>query len=155
MYERLISANNTSKQIIERRLIFVLTHSPGLIASAPTYSVFTVKAAWESDDGQLLPVGDPDNFAELFSDLGLARRDLLQSRYLLLVEGADDEKRLRMVLPEEVSGAKVVVAGGRDGVLRAADALQKIEVETPWLAIIDRDFMTPAQVRGAEQNPNV
>lgn len=128
--------------IASRGQMLVVTHSLGLISSSPSENVVVVRPAWETAGNQLQRVSDLDDHAEVLADLGLARRELFQANYLLVVEGPDDEKRLRMLLPDEIAAARVVVAGGRHSVLRTADALRGLNVGVPWICVIDRDFLT-------------
>ncbi|NED94784.1 AAA family ATPase [Phytoactinopolyspora alkaliphila] len=127
--------------VASRGQIIVVTHSPSLISASPSENVLIVRPAWESAENQAQRVADIDDESEVLSDLGITRRDLFQANYLLVVEGPDDEKRLRMLCPGEIAGAEVVVAGGRDAVLRTADTLRSLEVGVPWICVIDRDFL--------------
>lgn len=127
--------------IASRGQILVVTHAPGLISASPSENVIVVHPAWTEHENQLQRVSDEDEQADVLADLGLTRRDLFQANYLLMVEGPTDEKRLRMLLPDELAGAKVVVAGSRDAVLRTAQSLRGLEVGIPWICVIDRDFL--------------
>ncbi len=131
--------------IADRGQIIVVTHAPALISSASSESVVVVRSAWEAVGNQLQRVSDADDHADLLADLGLAKRDFFQANFLLIVEGPDDEKRLRMLLPNEIGGAKVVVAGGREAVLKTSDALRGLDVGIPWMCVIDRDYLTDAE----------
>lgn len=141
-----LAALRAMTAIADRGQLFVVTHSPGIISSSPAEQVVVVEPAWLADANQLQPVSDVDGQADLLSALGLASRDLLQTNYLLIVEGPDDEKRLRMLLPTELAGAKIVTAGGVERALSMAASLRGLDIGVPWLCVIDRDFMTPDEV---------
>lgn len=131
--------------IAGRGQILVVTHAPGLISSSPSEAVVIVHPAWSGFDNQLQLASRADPNADILAELGLSRRDLFQANFLLVVEGPDDEKRLRMLFPDELAGARVLVAGGRVSALRSAETLRKFDLGMPWLCVIDRDFLTDSE----------
>ncbi|MDC7805142.1 AAA family ATPase [Sphingomonas sp. BLCC-B65] len=150
-----LAALNAMSSIADRGQAIVVTHSAPVISSSAPASVVIVNAAWSSANNQLQRATDGDDHADLLAELGLSRRDMLQANYLLVVEGASDEKRLRMLIPEEIAGARVVIAGGRAGTLNAASALRGLRLEIPWLAVVDRDFLSPEEVESIEDSGGV
>ncbi|PPH37915.1 hypothetical protein C5C53_06000 [Rathayibacter sp. AY1E3] len=133
-------------EVADRGQILVVTHSPALIASAAPQDVLVVNAAWKTDGNQISSVVDDDQQADVLLDLGIARRDLIQADMLIVVEGGDDERRIKMLFPEEVAGARFLVAGSRYGVLQAAATLRRLHLEMPWICVIDRDFSDEDEV---------
>lgn len=141
-----LAALRAMSAIADRGQLLVVTHSPGIISSSPADQVLVVQPAWNAVSNQLQRVSDLENQTDLLADLGLTSRDLLQTNYLLVVEGPDDEKRLRMLLPNELAGAKVITAGGVDAVLGMASSLRGLDIGVPWLCVVDRDFMSADEV---------
>ncbi|MGR6900919.1 ATP-dependent nuclease [Glutamicibacter sp. BSL13] len=141
--------------VSERSQILVVTHSPGIIAATPAQSVVTVRAAWEAEKNQIERLESVDEQVELLADLGITQKELYQSSFLLVLEGPHDEKRLQMLLPDEMAAATVIVAGGRDAALKTADALQNLEFRTPWLCVVDRDFLSDCEVDSLTKDKNI
>ncbi|TFH72953.1 ATP-binding protein [Cellulomonas sp. HD19AZ1] len=138
-----------------RGQVFVVTHSPTLIGGAAPDDVLVVQPAWESAGNQVCRVSDDSGHLDVLVDLGISRRELFQADLLLFVEGADDERRLRLLFPDELAGARVVVGGGREAVLRAATTLRGLAVGVPWLCVVDRDFWSDAEAEAAESGGGV
>lgn len=141
--------------VASRAQLIVVTHSPGLVASALSSSVLTVRAAWVNGENQIGRVVDANDQEEILFDLGITRRELLQASYLLIVEGVDDQKRLEMLFPDELASAKLVVAGSRDQALAMANSIKGLDLGLPWLCVIDRDFLSDAEVREIESRGSI
>lgn len=130
---------------------FIVTHSPNIVATVPQNQLGSVKGAWETDRNQLEWPSESEQRFDALLDLGIGPRDVLQMEALLVVEGENDAKRLRMLFPEELARVRVVVAGSREQVLRAADALSRVEIGIPHLCVVDRDFISKQEVSKLEE----
>lgn len=136
---------NAIRLVTKRGQVLVVTHSPALIAASPSRNVLTVEPAWSANDNQIRTIAE-DEQSEVLASLGLSMRDLVQSDFLLIVEGQDDERRLRILFPEELAAAKVSIAGSRNSVLEMAKSLRRLDLQVPFLGLVDRDFATEQEV---------
>jgi predicted ATPase len=139
-----------------RAQIVVVTHSPSLIAAAEPAGILTVSTPTVNNDNQLKKLADDTSRTELLATLGVTTNDLVQSDFMLIVEGEEDASALRTVFPVEVGRAHVVVAGGGQQVVSASSALRMFDVGIPWLAVRDRDLMSEAQIESlTKADPNL
>ncbi|WP_425713171.1 ATP-dependent nuclease [Georgenia sp. Z1344] len=140
--------------VASRGQALTVTHSPNLISAAPSDAVIIVHPAWGSATNQVQSTNSDDTSAGALADLGIPRRDLFQSSFLLVVEGQDDQQRLKMLLPDVLADAKVLIAGGRREALNVATSLRKLEPGIPWLCVVDRDYLTDQEVARIEESGN-
>lgn len=129
---------------------FIVTHSPVIVATVPQDRIGSVKGAWETLQNQLEWASDSEKWFEPLLELGISPRDLLQIEALLIVEGPNDAKRLKVLFPEELARVKIVEAGSREQVLRASEALSRVEVGIPHLCVVDRDYLSDREVMRLE-----
>ncbi len=129
----------------------IVTHSPSIIGSMPTSQICSVRGAWEMDGNQVTWAHDDTDGFEPLSEIGISATDILQMSALLVVEGADDAKRLTMMFPEELARVKIIEAGSREQVINAARTLNKVSIGVPHICVVDRDFSRPDDVASLEQ----
>ncbi|MCT1655810.1 ATP-dependent nuclease [Brevibacterium luteolum] len=129
----------------------IVTHSPSIIGSMPTSQICSVRGAWELDGNQVKWAHDDTDGFEPLNEIGISATDLLQMSALLVVEGADDAKRLNMMFPEELARVRIIEAGSREQVINAARTLNRVSIGVPHICVIDRDFSTPEDVANLER----
>lgn len=145
--------SNTTRQA----QVLIVSHSAPLIASAPEESVFQVDAP-QAGTNQIRPALGTDARRELLGMLGLRVSDVVQADFVLVVEGADDQKRMATIFPSELARARIVIAGGGDQVVQMARTLSRSGsvLGIPWIAVRDRDFLTDDEVtRLGVQHPEL
>jgi hypothetical protein len=80
----------------------------------------------------------------------------LQSDAVVIVEGNEDESRLRALFPVEMSRCRVVIAGDVSKVMNACSALERVEQVLPWICVRDRDLLSDFDAQEmASRHPNL
>ncbi|WP_329035928.1 AAA family ATPase [Streptomyces sp. NBC_00178] len=135
------------QNLADRAQVWAVTHSPKLLATAPASAAYQLRSPSESVENQVQRLQDEPSRRALISDLGITVAALLQSDFLLVVEGETDSKWLLDLLPVELGRAHVLVAGSGKDVLAAHRTLENSPLGIPWLCLIDRDLMDEAEVQ--------
>lgn len=133
--------------VAERAQVWIVTHSPRLVTSAPLPSVLHMKAPEVAEQNQLSRAADEKQRTELLISLGIHPIDVLQSELLVIVEGATDEQQLAACLPIQFGRTTVLQAGHAAGVEATSRALSTVPELESWLAIRDRDLLSDDEVR--------
>ncbi|GAA2489827.1 hypothetical protein GCM10023100_44910 [Actinocorallia cavernae] len=123
--------------------LWLSTHSPNLINSAPIDSIISVAPANDSDN-QAVRVSRQESRLELLSDLGVTPSAWLQHDRIIIVEGSTDKRYLELLFPVETSRSLIYVAGNRAGVDATVRTLSAGEGLLPWIAVRDLDLVDPS-----------
>jgi hypothetical protein len=126
--------------IADRAQVCIVTHSPRLVTAASLPGVLHVRPAGREVENQLSRLDDERDRLALLDDLGIHPIELLQSRFLVIVEGTTDAQRIAAILPLELSSAVVSIAGNAQAVESACRSLESAE-GVPFIAVRDRDLM--------------
>jgi hypothetical protein len=142
-------------QIADRAQVWIVTHSPRLVTSAPLGAILHMRGPSSADNNQLHRAGGEEDRASVLDDLGIHPIEILQSQFLVVVEGESDKQRLSSLLPVELSPSVTTVAGDASSVERVAQTLSSTG-DISFLAIRDRDLMSDEKVATAEaSSPNL
>lgn len=123
--------------------LWLSTHSPNLINSAPIDSIVSVTAA-NGSDNQAVRVSRQESRLQVLSDLGVTPSAWLQHDRIIIVEGDTDRRYLELLFPVETSRSLIYVAGNRAGVDATLRTLSAGEGLLPWIAIRDLDLVDPS-----------
>lgn len=134
------------ENIAERAQVWIVTHSPKLVSTAPLGAVLHMSPTDGTDKGQLTKASDEEDRGRLMSDLGVHPIDVLQSDSLVVVEGEMDARRLQAALYLTLSRAAIYIAGNAAGVEATARTLSASNRAIPWLAVRDRDLLPDEEV---------
>lgn len=142
---------DSTRGLADRAQIFVVTHSPNLIATARPDNLLEVLPPVDSETNQIELVSRDADRLELMRSLGIEISDLVQNDLLIVVEGDDDAHALTALFPIEMGRSHIMIAGGSSQVVAACATLEKAPEHIPWIAIRDRDFMTKEAVQDMEE----
>ncbi|MEV7444687.1 ATP-binding protein [Streptomyces sp. NPDC091204] len=130
----------TIKGASEESQLWLSTHSPNLINSAPTDSIVSIATASEGRN-QASRVWHQSERLELLADLGMTPSSWLQHDRMIIVEGPTDKRFIECLFPVEASRSLIYVAGNRSSVDATARTLGREAGLLPWIAIRDRDLL--------------
>lgn len=136
--------------VAERAHVWIATHSARLVTAAPLQSILHMKPASSEDVNQVILASDEPARLDLLDQLGMHPVDILQSDFLLVLEGPTDERYLSTLLPIIVGRAAIYLAGSGDDVVRACQVLGGSEQILPWIGVRDRDLLTDGEVNALE-----
>lgn len=120
--------------------LWLSTHSPNLINSAPLDSLISI-APGGNGSNQATSIRDKTSRLELLNDLGVTPSAWLQHDRIVVVEGASDKRYLELLFPVETARSLIYIAGSRDGVDATVRTLSDGEPFLPWVAIRDLDLI--------------
>ncbi|MFE5031860.1 ATP-dependent endonuclease [Streptomyces sp. NPDC056683] len=121
--------------------MWLCTHSPSLINSAPLDALINVRPASADGANQAERVSEQALRLDLMTELGMHPNSVLQYDRVIVVEGETDRKYLQTLFPLETARSMVYVAGNKAAVLSMAKTLEKNEELFPWIAVCDRDLV--------------
>ncbi|MGW6745048.1 AAA family ATPase [Streptomyces sp. NPDC055025] len=124
----------------ESSQLWLSTHSPNLINSAPLDSLISI-APGGNGGNQATSIRDKTSRLELLNDLGVTPSAWLQHDRIIVVEGVSDKRYLELLFPVETARSLIYVAGSRDGVDATVRTLSAGEPFLPWVAIRDLDLI--------------
>ncbi|MFI9375833.1 ATP-dependent nuclease [Streptomyces parvulus] len=128
--------------------MWLCTHSPSLINSAPLDALINVRPASADGANQAERVSEQAVRLDLLAELGMHPNSVLQYDRMIVVEGETDRKYLQTLFPLETARSLVYVAGNKNAVLSMARTLEKNEELFPWVAVCDRDLIEPSESHG-------
>lgn len=144
------------EQVAERAQVWIVTHAPKLVTSAPLSAVLHMSPTDGTDSNQLVKASDEELRGRLLSDIGVHPVDVLQSDSIVVVEGSVDARRLLSALALTLSRSTIYIAGNGSGVEATARSLESGNALIPWIAIRDRDLLSDDDVVGmAQQSPHL
>lgn len=141
---------SSMRDLSERAQVFVVSHSPSLISTAPASALIQVAAPNGHSGNQARRLEDETNRRDLISILGVTPANLVQNDLILAVEGQRDREILTGLFPVELGRSLVLTPGDRQRVLQRYDSLYAMPPEIPWFCVIDRDLLSDDEVQ-AEQ----
>ncbi|WP_406412015.1 AAA family ATPase [Streptomyces halstedii] len=124
----------------ESSQLWLSTHSPNLINSAPVDSLISIAPGGDGRN-QATSIRDKTSRLELLNDLGVTPSAWLQHDQIIVVEGTTDKRYLELLFPIETARSLIYVAGNRDGVDATVRTLSAGEEFLPWVAIRDLDLI--------------
>lgn len=128
--------------------MWLCTHSPSLINSAPLDALINVRPASADGANQAERVSEQALRLDLLAELGMHPNSVLQYDRMIVVEGETDRKYLQTLFPLETARSLVYVAGNKNAVLSMARTLEHNEELFPWVAVCDRDLIEPSESQG-------
>lgn len=129
--------------------LWLSTHSAALITGAPLQSLVSVQAADDAASNQLSRVALLQERLSVLTEIGMPPSAWQQGDFLLVVEGATDERYLTRLLPQHLGRALILVAGNAEAVRKVSAALRGNSDALPWLAVRDRDLTGDAELADA------
>lgn len=138
------------ESVAERAQVWIVTHSPKLVAAASLEAILHIEQARPDGANQAKRASDEEGRATLMGELGMNAVDLLQNDLIIVVEGASDAALLQEMLPLELSRALLYEAGNASGVEATCRTLMSAGGPLPWIAIRDRDLLSDEQVAARE-----
>ncbi|MFB6561486.1 ATP-dependent endonuclease [Streptomyces sp. NPDC056400] len=128
--------------------MWMCTHSPSLINSAPLDALINVRPAAPAASNQAERVSEQSLRLDLMADLGMHPNAVLQYDRMIVVEGESDRKYLQTIFPLETARSLLYVAGNKASVISMARTLEKNEQLFPWVAVCDKDLINPSETQG-------
>ncbi|MER0244545.1 AAA family ATPase [Streptomyces sp. HSW2009] len=139
---------STIQEGMQNAQMWLCTHSPSLINSAPLDALINVKPATKDGVNQAERVSEQALRLDVMAELGMHPSSVLQYDRMVVVEGETDRKYLQTLFPLETARSLVYVAGNKAAVLSMAKTLEKNEQLFPWIAVCDRDLVDASDGRG-------
>jgi predicted ATPase len=133
------------EDVAERAQVWLVTHSPRLVTAAPLSAILHMRAPTAEDQNQIRRASAEEDRVLLLDDLGIHPVEVLQSQFVVVVEGSVDEGRLLGLLPVELAPAVVTVAGDAAAVEQVARNLSTTQ-EISYISIRDRDLLSDDEV---------
>jgi predicted ATPase len=136
--------------VAERAQVWIATHSPRLVTAAPLQSIIHMRPAAAEDMNQVILASDEAARLELLDELGMHPIDLLQSEFVLILEGPADKRYVSTLLPVIVGRAATYLAGSGDDVVRTCKVFGGADQILPWVGVRDRDLLPDDEVERLE-----
>ncbi|MGW0666442.1 AAA family ATPase [Streptomyces sp. NPDC002746] len=128
--------------------MWLCTHSPSLINSAPLNALINVSPAGVNEENQAEKISEQSTRLEIMAELGMHPSTALQYDRMVIVEGETDRKYLQTLFPLETARSLVYVAGNKSAVLSMSRTLERNEQLFPWIAVCDRDLVDSTTTSG-------
>lgn len=132
--------------LADRAQVLLVTHSVNLISVASPVQMLEMEAPSSSDSNQLRRLSDRASRVRLLESMGIVPADFAQNDFVLIVEGERDAQWIRSLFPIEAARALVYVAGSGKQVLQTCAVLEDAAESLAWVAVMDRDLATDAEV---------
>jgi len=142
--------------LADRAQVFFVTHSVNLISVASPVQMLEMEAPSSAESNQLTRLSDRASRVRLLESMGIVPADFAQNDFVLVVEGERDAQWIRSLFPVETARALVYIAGSGKQVLQACAVLEDAAESLAWVAVMDRDLATDAQIAlHVERHPNL
>lgn len=143
------------EEVADRAQVWIVTHSPRLVTAASLPAVLHARAPTVADVNQVHRASAEEDRTAVLEELGIHPIEVLQSQFIVVVEGKTDEQRISALLPLELSPAVVTVAGSAGSVEHTCRNLASAP-SLRFIAIRDRDLLSEAEVsRRLAQHPQL
>lgn len=120
--------------------IWLSTHSPNIINTAPSDSLISISLPSSEKINQSEKIIDQKAKTNLLFELGVSKSSWLQHEKMLIVEGETDKNFIEKIFPVETSKILIYPAGNKKSALATAKALAASEELLPWVCVVDRDL---------------